>query len=465
MCHLLRGLATTENFDGAAAGGNKSRDETPQLHAGEFVLIRMRQHRGAAAALNPAYDLGKIRPIGFDIADFALTKIAVKRGVVISDMPLLNHPCGKMGSPQLAAVRLLQRTVKRTLKPAFLLQTLGDQLTPFSPRSIHHSHGLSHRRVLTIHPQANDVDRNAGPAAGQFDARHELQARRSQLRGIAHRKVAIQRVMIGDRQHFDAVGHRSGEQLMRAERPIGSARMGVEVNQHNLYTLGSAATGNTRTLPGQPNDYGTSRSPIESMKQLLEFIPIVLFFVIYKMDGDVITIGQWSHEVDGIFSATAALMIATVFQVLLVYLLTREIEKRLIWLSLAVLGFGALTLVLRDGLFIQWKPTIFNWGMALAFGASQFIGEKNLMERLLGSQLPLPKPVWTKLNLMWITNFFIVGSLNLVVAYGFSEEAWVSYKLYSAIGFTLLLTILTALVVSPYLKEEEAPERPIPQDD
>jgi intracellular septation protein len=121
--------------------------------------------------------------------------------------------------------------------------------------------------------------------------------------------------------------------------------------------------------------------------------------------------------------------------------------------------FGGATLVFRNQMFIQWKPTIFNWALALAFGASQFMGEKNLMERTLGSQIHLPKPVWSRLNLLWVTNFTIVGGLNLVVAYGYSEDTWVSYKLYSAIGFTLLLTILTALLISPHLKDEQLAEK------
>ena len=201
------------------------------------------------------------------------------------------------------------------------------------------------------------------------------------------------------------------------------------------------------------------------MKQLLEFLPIVLFFIVYNMDGETLSMGGLSYEIDGIFTATAVLMIATVFQVAVTWVMTRQLEKRMIWLSLAVLAFGGLTLVLRDATFIQWKPTIFTWGMALAFGASQFIGDKNLMERLLGGQLPLPKVVWTKLNVLWIGNFTIVGGLNLVVAYGFSEQTWVSYKLYSAIGFTLALTILTAIIINPYLRDEREGEQLLPQDD
>ncbi len=191
------------------------------------------------------------------------------------------------------------------------------------------------------------------------------------------------------------------------------------------------------------------------MKQLAEFIPIALFFIVYQLDGQVLSLGSLSYTIDGIFSATAVLMVATALQVSLVYLFTRELEKRALWMLAAVLVFGGATLVLRNELFIQWKPTIFNWALAIAFGASQFIGDKNLMERAMGSQIRLPRPVWARLNLLWVANFAIVGTLNLVVAYSFSEATWVSYKLYSAIGFTLVLTIITALMISPYLKEDE----------
>ena len=196
------------------------------------------------------------------------------------------------------------------------------------------------------------------------------------------------------------------------------------------------------------------------MRQLLEFLPIVLFFIVYQLRGETISIGGWEHTLDGIFSATAVLMAATLLQVFISYLLSRKLEKRALWMLLAVFVFGGATLLFRNQMFIQWKPTIFNWALALAFAGSQFIGNRNLMERTLGSQLELPKQVWTRLNLLWIANFTVVGALNLVVAYLYSEEAWVSYKLYSAIGFTLVLTILTALLVSPHLSAQDN-EKPV----
>jgi intracellular septation protein len=190
------------------------------------------------------------------------------------------------------------------------------------------------------------------------------------------------------------------------------------------------------------------------MKQLAEFVPIALFFIVYQLKGTSLELGGWEYSFDGIYSATAVLMLATVAQVLLTWAFTRTLERRLLWLLLAVLVFGGATLVFHNQMFIQWKPTIFNWVLALVFGGSQYVGDKNLMERTLGSQIHLPKPVWSRLNLLWVSNFIIVGGLNLVVAYSFSEDAWVSYKLYSSIGFTLVLTIITALLISPYLKDQ-----------
>jgi intracellular septation protein len=195
------------------------------------------------------------------------------------------------------------------------------------------------------------------------------------------------------------------------------------------------------------------------MKQLLELLPLVLFFGAYQMDGDTLTVGGWSHTFDGIFSATAVLMISTALTWLISSLLEKRNDKRLMWMTLAVLLFGAATLILRDQRFIQWKPTVFNWVLAAVFLGSQFIGKRTVLERVLGSQLSLPRPIWTRLNVLWIGNFALVGALNLFVAYRFEEAVWVSYKLYSSIGFTLALMLLTVAIVAPHVKDDgEQPE-------
>lgn len=194
------------------------------------------------------------------------------------------------------------------------------------------------------------------------------------------------------------------------------------------------------------------------MQQILEFIPIILFFVTYQMSGQTISLGEWQYTLDGIFSATAVLMLATTLQLLFAKLTTGHIEKRLFWTWLAVVVFGTLTVSLRDQSFIQWKPTIFNWALALVFLASHWVGEKNLLERTLGSQMVLPRPLWTRLSYVWVANFSVVGTLNIWVAKTYSEATWVSYKLYSSIGFTLAMMVVTVIMIAPHLKENEGSE-------
>ena len=189
------------------------------------------------------------------------------------------------------------------------------------------------------------------------------------------------------------------------------------------------------------------------MKQLAELIPIALFFAAYQMDGASVAIGGWHYTFDGIFSATEVLIAATIAQVALVWLVSRRVEKRLLWLLAAVCVFGGATLLLREQAYIQWKPTVFNWGLGLVFALSHFIGERNLMERILGGQIELPAAVWSRLLWLWAGYFALVGGLNLVVAYQFSEAVWVSYKLYSAIGFTLLLAVVTGLIIAGHISQ------------
>ena len=191
------------------------------------------------------------------------------------------------------------------------------------------------------------------------------------------------------------------------------------------------------------------------MKQLAEFVPIIIFFVIYQMDGSTISFMNWSHTVDGIYSATKALLVATFFILPLQWWLTGYLEKRLLWTSAAVFIFGGATLFFKNELFIQWKPTVFNWGMAIAFGVSQFWGDKNLIERLMGSQIQIPRAIWQRICWVWVAYFSMVGALNLFVAYQFSEATWVSYKMWSFIPLTFFIMVITAIIMSPSLKADD----------
>ncbi len=180
------------------------------------------------------------------------------------------------------------------------------------------------------------------------------------------------------------------------------------------------------------------------MKILLDFLPVIVFFAVYKFTNDILL-------------ATAVLIPATLLQMLYSWKVQGKIEKmQLVTLVLVVL-LGGATLAFQDKAFIQWKPTIVNWLFAVGFLATQFIGDKTVVERLMGSSMELPKAIWSRLNLAWVVFFIAVGIFNLYVAYNFSEEVWVDFKLFGMLGLTLLFIILQGLYIAKHAKEPEAP--------
>lgn len=180
------------------------------------------------------------------------------------------------------------------------------------------------------------------------------------------------------------------------------------------------------------------------MKILLDFLPVIVFFAVYKFTNDILL-------------ATAVLIPATLLQMLYSWKVQGKIEKmQLVTLVLVVL-LGGATLAFQDKAFIQWKPTIVNWLFAVGFLATQFIGDKTVVERLMGSSMELPKAIWSRLNLAWVVFFIAVGIVNLYVAYNFSEEVWVDFKLFGMLGLTLLFIILQGLYIAKHAKEPEAP--------
>jgi intracellular septation protein len=165
------------------------------------------------------------------------------------------------------------------------------------------------------------------------------------------------------------------------------------------------------------------------MSQLLDFVPIGLFVAVFFLAD--------------IYYATAALMIAVAAQVGVYLLLKKRISRELkltFWVSMI---FGGLTLIFRNELFIQWKPTIINWALCGSLITSHFVGQRNLIEHVLGKQLTLVEEVWVKLNFGWALGFFLAGALNLVVAFNFSMKFWVSYKLIGGFAITFAYVLIT----------------------
>lgn len=178
------------------------------------------------------------------------------------------------------------------------------------------------------------------------------------------------------------------------------------------------------------------------MKFLFDLFPILLFFVAFKF---------W-----GIYVATAVAIVATFLQIGWLWLRKKKIDPML-WVSLVIIVFfGGATLVLHDETFIKWKPTVLYWlfGIVLLLGPLLF--RRNLIESLMRGQLQAPKHVWQKLNISWAVFFLLMGGLNLYVAYHFSTETWVNFKLFGFMGLMLVFILLQGLLLARYLTEDNA---------
>lgn len=177
------------------------------------------------------------------------------------------------------------------------------------------------------------------------------------------------------------------------------------------------------------------------MKFLFDLFPILLFFAAYKLYD--------------IYVATAVAIAAAFLQTGLYWLKHRKFENmHLVTLGILIL-FGGLTLVLRDPIFIKWKPTVVNWLFGAVFLGSQFIGKRTLVERMMSHAITVPGPVWLRLNLAWTLFFVAMGLLNLYVAYNYSEATWVNFKLFGMMGLTIAFVFAQAFYLSRYMQPGE----------
>lgn len=176
------------------------------------------------------------------------------------------------------------------------------------------------------------------------------------------------------------------------------------------------------------------------MKLLLDFFPIILFFAAFKV---------W-----GIYTATAVAIAATVVQIAYLRFRHGKVEP-MQWVSLGVIVlFGGATLLSQNDTFIKWKPTVLYWLMGGALLVGQLAFGKNLLKTLMGAQMDLPDAAWRAMNWSWTAFFAVMGVINLWVAYHFSTDAWVNFKLFGGIGLMVVFVIGQALFLSRYMKDD-----------
>jgi intracellular septation protein len=172
------------------------------------------------------------------------------------------------------------------------------------------------------------------------------------------------------------------------------------------------------------------------MKLLSNLFPVILFFVAFKFQG--------------IYVATAVAIAATIAQIIWTKYLYSKIDMML-WLSLViVVVFGSATLLLHDEIFIKWKPTVVFWVFSIILLVSNSLLEKNLMRTFLQGKITLPLLSWNRLNLGWILFFAILGFINLYVAFNYSTNSWVNFKMFGISGLMLMFMLAQGACLAKY---------------
>src|SRR6185369_5594211 len=180
------------------------------------------------------------------------------------------------------------------------------------------------------------------------------------------------------------------------------------------------------------------------MKFLFDLLPVVLFFVAFKLAD--------------IYVATAVAIATTVMQVAWLKLRGRRVPGML-WASLAIITvFGGATLLLHDETFIKWKPTVLYWLFAAVLAGSALLLRKNLIRSMLAAQVELPGAIWARLNWSWVAFFVFMGAANLLVAFNFSTDQWVNFKLFGGTGLMILFVIGQAVFLARHVEEKPAQE-------
>lgn len=176
------------------------------------------------------------------------------------------------------------------------------------------------------------------------------------------------------------------------------------------------------------------------MKFLFDLFPVILFFIVFKTQG--------------IYAATMAAIVATLGQIAWVKLRHGKVDNMLIASGVIIVVFGGATLLLHDETFIKWKPSVLYWLFAGVLFVAEIGWGKNLIQEMLKGQIELPGPVWRTLNHAWAAFFGALGVLNLYVAYHFTTETWVNFKLFGTTGLMFAFIIAQSLYLSRFMKED-----------
>lgn len=177
------------------------------------------------------------------------------------------------------------------------------------------------------------------------------------------------------------------------------------------------------------------------MGLLFDFLPILAFFVTLKFSD--------------IYVATGIAIVATIGAAVYQRITKGRVASMTIVSCAAMIVFGGLTIALRDELFVKWKPTVVQLLLAIAFLVSRFASEQPIAQRVLGQAFEADRRAWLRVNDGFTAFFVAMAALNLWVAYTFSTDTWVTFKLFGLIGFNIVAIVIATWYLQKHGKRIE----------
>jgi intracellular septation protein len=201
------------------------------------------------------------------------------------------------------------------------------------------------------------------------------------------------------------------------------------------------------------------------MKKLLfDIFPVILFFAVFKLAGKNPDAAQaWASSIGyladakqlPVLLATAVAIAATIAQIIWTKFRHGKVDKML-WISFVIIAvFGGATLLLHDESFIKWKPTVLYWTFSVILLISDLLLNKNLMHKMLHEKIALPLHVWKRFNLSWSLFFAVLGFINLYVAFNYTTDEWVNFKLFGFTGLMLAFILAQGAWLAKYVDEKK----------
>ena len=203
------------------------------------------------------------------------------------------------------------------------------------------------------------------------------------------------------------------------------------------------------------------------MKALLDFVPLIIFFYLYKTvdpkntDHPLLQLIGSAGGVDNnnILVATTGLIISllVVYGALFFMQKFRLDKQQWIVLFMTVI-FGGVTLMLSDDFYIKLKAALLNIIFSGAFLLSPYFGKerKPLIKRLFGPIFNLSDSGWINLNFAWAAMFALMSFLHVFFAFLFMDgKYWGEFTAFGDMIVMFSFIIIQFIVLRKYFKSSE----------